>query len=363
MHLELLGKFFDNHSLSIVNRNVALGLSTKHSVSIIPLDKPDPEHKVPIETIDSLVSLTATKTAPDIQIRHSYPPIWNWPESPNTRVVFIQPWEFSSIPSEWQYKFDTFADAVITPSEWTRQAYIRAGIDPSKVHAIANGFDPNIFYTETKKDSTVRFLYVGCSQFRKGIDVLLASWTKATKNFQDVELIIKDTPQVYGASSLFSDIVKLQHQTKCAKIKYVSDVLSQEELADIYRSCDYVVHPYRGEGFGMHVQEAMACGAHPIVTDGGSTDEFVSSTKILSSKRVVDMQQIFAIKVGDSLSGMGSHRWVLEPNQEHLTELLKKAIKSGKNATTDISRLKTWDQVSEHYSSALEEILTKRVRR
>jgi glycosyltransferase involved in cell wall biosynthesis len=31
----------------------------------------------------------------------------------------------------------------------------------------------------------------------------------------------------------------------------IGDELSDEDLAALYRSCDVLVHPYRGEGFAM----------------------------------------------------------------------------------------------------------------
>ena len=45
-------------------------------------------------------------------------------------------------------------------------------------------------------------------------------------------------------------------------------------MAALYRSCDVLVHPYRGEGFAMPVLEAMASGLPVVVTAGGPTDEF-----------------------------------------------------------------------------------------
>ena len=43
----------------------------------------------------------------------------------------------------------------------------------------------------------------------------------------------------------------------------------------LFAACDVLVHPYRGEGFGLPVLEAMACGLPVVVTAGGPTDEFV----------------------------------------------------------------------------------------
>ncbi len=58
------------------------------------------------------------------------------------------------------------------------------------------------------------------------------------------------------------------------RVRLIEDELSDDELAALYRACDVLVHPYRGEGFAMPVLEAMACGLPVIVTGGGPTDEF-----------------------------------------------------------------------------------------
>jgi glycosyltransferase involved in cell wall biosynthesis len=102
--------------------------------------------------------------------------------------------------------------------------------------------------------------------------------------------------------------------------------MSETDVAKLYGSCDFIVHPYRGEGFGMHIQEAMACGCVPIVTAGGPTDEFAIGHKIASSNRVVNPYDIFALKVGDSMSNMGQHRWVLEPDAQSVALSILKSL-------------------------------------
>lgn len=358
MQVEFIGKFFDNHSLSIVNRKLALQLRNMCDLSIVALDKPDATYGVNVKEVDELLKLSTDAKTPDIQLRHSYPPIWRWPESRTTKVVYIQPWEFSSIPSEWQYKFDTFADAVITPSDWTANVYKNAGLNPDTVYSIPNGYDETVFNMSTRKNlstNKIRFLYVGCSQFRKGIDVLLHVWAGVTKRYENVELVIKDTPQVYGRSNLLQDIVKLQHTTQCANIVYNDSSLSESEVAELYGSCDFVVHPYRGEGFGMHIQEAMACGCMPIVTAGGPTDEFATGYRIASTQRVINPYEIFALKTGDSMSNMGQHRWVLEPDRNSLANIIKTVIAQPKKPV-DTSKLKTWSQVAELYEASLSQV-------
>ncbi len=369
MQVEFIGKFFDNHSLSIVNRKLALQLKRMCDLSIVPLDSPDGTYGVSIKEVEDLLELSGKSQQSDVQLRHSYPPIWRWPESDKTKVAYIQPWEFSSIPSEWQYKFDTFADAIITPSDWAANVYKNAGIDPTKVYAIPNGFDETVFNEETRQVATgakIRFIYVGCNQFRKGMDVLLSVWAGVTKQHENVELVIKDTPQVYGRSTLLQDIIKLQHTSKCASIVYNDESLTEQQMASLYGSSDYVIHPYRGEGFGMHVQEAMACGCIPVVTQGGPTDEFATGYKIASTHRVINPHEIFALKPGDSMSNMGQHRWVLEPDRHSLAKLIRQCIQEPK-PKVDNSRLNTWSQVAELYAATLTQVAqgddTMRVRR
>jgi glycosyltransferase involved in cell wall biosynthesis len=353
--IRFIGKFFDNHSLSIVNRKTVLELKNIVDVQIIPLDAPDVSNKLISEDIDELLVL-ANKTIeePDVEIRHSYPPIWKWPESDRTKLIYIQPWEFSAIPMEWQYKFETFADLLITPSNWTRSIFENSGLNPKRIRTIPNGYDPKIFFKPNKRSvETIRILFVGCSQYRKGLDVLLKVWSAATKATMPIELIIKDTPQVYGASNIQEDIIKLQYKSKCAKITYDDSIKSELEMADLYRSCNIIVHPYRGEGFGMHIQEAMICGCIPIVTAGGSTDDFVIEYKVSSTKKVVNLHSIFGLKPEDSTTLMGSHKWVLEPDPNSLAQTLNTVINNITNIEVNTSRLTTWASAAQQYSDSI----------
>ena len=127
MKIEFIGKFYDNHSLTIINRNIVTKLSKKFDVFITPLDKFDPQYKISSDAVKELKKLEAKdlkEDSPDIQIRHSYPPIWNWPVSDKTKIIYIQPWEYPKVPFEWQYKFETFADALVVPSNYIKQIFL-----------------------------------------------------------------------------------------------------------------------------------------------------------------------------------------------------------------------------------------------
>ena len=85
----------------------------------------------------------------------------------------------------------------------------------------------------------------------------------------DVALVIKD----YGASS-GDTTLRDSSRPHCAPapIEDISDFTDKRELIRLYKSCDAFVSAHRGEGFGMKILDAMACGL-PVITPlfGGPT--------------------------------------------------------------------------------------------
>lgn len=370
MQIEFLGKFYDNHSLSIVNRNIAIELHKQGvELRIIPLDSFDPVFKVAKDQVKILKQLEAVifEKPASIQLRHTYPPVWQWPEHSSTKVVYIQPWEFPKAPFEWQYKFETFADALIVPSKYCETVFSKGGMNPSRLHVVPNGYNEEVFYeSDVEKDNKLRFIFVGNHQWRKGLDILLSAWVKAFNKSDNARLIVKDSPRIYGQSNILSEIVKLQYKYNCAGIEYINDDLSDVEMAELYRRSDILVHPYRAEGFGMHVQEAMACGCIPIVSANGPTEDFVSDSagiKVPVFQKSININDpgIFATKPGDATTLMSTHTFINEPSVEHLVNAMQYLYFSHDRATimNEMRRNKninTWSSVAASYIKAFNAI-------
>ena len=101
MIIEYVGKFYDNHSLTIINRNLITRLAKKFDVYMTPLDQYDSEFNISSQVVGDLKKLEQKdlgEEIPDIQIRHTYPPVWNWPRHDKTKVIYIQPWEYPKVP-------------------------------------------------------------------------------------------------------------------------------------------------------------------------------------------------------------------------------------------------------------------------
>ena len=61
MIVEIVGKFYDNHSLTIINRNIAIGLAKKFDVYLTSLDQFDPEFKLNSDIVGELKKLEANR--------------------------------------------------------------------------------------------------------------------------------------------------------------------------------------------------------------------------------------------------------------------------------------------------------------
>lgn len=384
MFIELMGNFYNNHSLSIVNRNLAIQLDNLGiKIRILALDAYDPKFNIDKDVVRHLKNLEEAYSTeiPSIQIRHSYPPVWTWPQHKSTKVVYIQPWEYPKVPFEWQYKFETFADALVVPSEYNKTIFIKGGINPDKIFVIPNGYNENLFNLNTGDSvehlgidkNAFNFVYVGNAQWRKGLDILLNAWPKVFKKYDKARLIIKDSPNIYGKNNILNEIVKLQYKTECADIIYLDEELSDKTMSDIFKASKVVVHPYRAEGFGMHIQEAVACGCLPIIPGVGPTNDFIPKEiglKLSVKAKAINITDpgIFALKSGDSTSLMGSHTFIYEPTEDSLVNAMSFIYHTHDKQTyfskvKDIKTLNTWYQVGKKLVETLTTINLQPIQR
>ncbi|GAX76012.1 hypothetical protein CEUSTIGMA_g3455.t1 [Chlamydomonas eustigma] len=121
-------------------------------------------------------------------------------------------------------------------------------------------------------------------EMRKGWDVLLSAYLEEFSDHDSVELYILTKAFMTG-SSYESDMMshaekrlgmRTEKERAGAPALYViSDHLSAEDYAGLYRSADCYVIPTRGEGWGMPITEAMSMGLPVIVTGWSGTADFV----------------------------------------------------------------------------------------
>ena len=242
----------------------------------------------------------------NVLIHHDYARDFKSIEFPGEgKVVAIRTWDFGKYPVSWVDKINEQVDQLWVHCRWVRDHAIRSAIPASKVRVIPLGVDEQVFHPQgasyvlpTRKQ--FRFLFVGRTIVRKGIDILLAAFAKAFTPDDDVCLVVKDNPNdvFYKGIDFRSRILELAADPAKPEIVYIDKYLSTSALASLYRACDAGVFPYRAEGFCLPILEAMACGVPSIVPRFGACLDFCSDQNafFVAAKRInLPIHRIFAI--------------------------------------------------------------------
>ncbi len=364
------GSLFIHHSLALINRELSLRLLERDNVEL-SLTPYEPDQFSP-EVDPRFARLAARVKAPlsrpaDVHLRHQWPPNFNPP--PEGHWVMIQPWEYGAIPQDWVEPINTMVDELWVPSQFVRSCYIQSGVNPGKIFVIPNGVNFDLFNPQappwklrTKK--RFKFLFVGGTIWRKGIDILLEAYRQSFTAQDDVCLVIKDMGQdsFYRGQGAGELIKEIQKDKDAPEILYLKDILPEDKMAGLYTACNCLVHPYRGEGFGLPVAEALACGLPVIVTKGGPCDEFCPSECVYwvpSQRR--------GIKVKLKTAGKP---WVLEPSTEVLAQRLREiysqqeeARKRGLESAEKVREILGWDRSVELILKRLSDLKGKPILR
>ncbi len=319
--LRLEGPVFESSSYGRITRSFTRALRAQCPNLPIELHSRMDATSDPLRDADLLPLCIPSGQRPTHTLRSGWPVSFRIPD--HGKWILRFDWEFGPPPLSLAGLFSGPTGSLHAPDQiWVHSQYVKdnllaAGIPPERLHLVPHGIDPDCFFprkTSHPKSKTT-FLFVGGFAKRKGIDLLLQAWKNAFGPGDPVRLLLKASPtSAYRQNPCASQAQQASRDPSLAEIKIIQDDLNDEQMADLYRSADLLVHPYRGEGFGMPLLEAMACGLPIITTAGGASRDFVQElgSITISAKRM-------PCKIKEPCAG--SPFW-LEPQLEELTGAL-----------------------------------------
>ncbi|MDR3570179.1 MAG: glycosyltransferase [Syntrophobacteraceae bacterium] len=365
------GAQFVNHSLALVNRELCLRLiDSGHELTIIPYEKDQfgPQADPRFAKIARRVHAKLSRS-PDVHVRHLWPP--NFTPPPDGHWVMIQPWEYGRLPVQWVAPMSALPDEIWVPSRHVLKSYVASGVPSDLVHVIPNGVHSELFRPGLKPYALAsrkrfKFLFLGGTIWRKGIDVLLEAFRTTFSRNDDVSLIVKDmgTDSFYRGQGAEGMIRSIQNDPDAPEVVHLKEMLADEDMPRLLAACDCLAHPYRGEGFGLPVLEAMACGLPVITTEGGATDDFCPADRVFL---IPSVRRDFCPQ--DMLLAGGAG-WVLEPDLNGLKALMREVFENSARAkeralelSGHIRRTFDWGNVSEKVAERIRRLSQKPLRR
>ena len=274
------GGIFDPTGYAEETRTFLLPLSRRirnlraEGVVWIPNSAPLPEstHR----TLDRLLS--ANLPAPYIEVINLPPSFFLRGEPRAAYRIGRTMYEAVGVHKYWADQCNLL-DEIWVPSVFCEEIFRRSGVR-KPIRVVPEPVDRTVFHPgEGRSSAAFRFLSVFVFVDRKGWDILLEAYCREFTRDEPVELVFR----TYHPGKSLAEIVSMiadkiiefdLPNDQLPIIKVLEDrILSQRQMADLYRSGDVLVAPSYGEGYGRPQIEALSCGV-PVITTGwsGQTD-------------------------------------------------------------------------------------------
>jgi len=272
------------------------------------------------------------------------------------RIGFTM-FESDRLPADWVYQANQM-DEIWVPTHFTREIFAQSGVR-RPIHVIPLGFNPSYFHPQIARNKpTNAFVFLSIFEWieRKAPELLLRAYVSEFRRSDDVVLVLK----IFNHDIHFDVQRRLHELTNHPNAPRIVVLLNQEiaehQMGALYRSADCFVLPTRGEGWGMPILEAMACGLPVIATDWGAQREFFND------------QLGYPIRVRDLVAAVArspyyaGSRWA-EADVDHLRYLMRyvyehptEAQAMGVRAAVDVHQKWTWERAVDRIIERLEMI-------
>jgi hypothetical protein len=255
--------------------------------------------------------------------------------------------EVTGLPLEWVRQANLM-DEVWVPSQFNKDTFQESGVKVP-IYIIPLGIDP-AYFSPTIYSNKLKNTFTFLSNFewgeRKAPEVLLRAFSDEFSTAESVALVCK-VNNFDGSVNVHREIDNLRLRKNGGRIVIAENAILQSyDLGALYASADCFVLPTRGEGWGMPILEAMACGLPVIATNWSAQTDFMKE----SNAYPLEVESL--IPATAKCPYYEGFKWA-QPSYEHLRYLMRwvfenqqEASAKGLKAASEVRNNWTWNNTA-----------------
>lgn len=265
--------------------------------------------------------------------------------------------EVSGIPDDWAEQANLI-DEIWVPSHFNVETFANSGVK-RPIRVMPLGIDPEYFNPRIKSFfKTDKFVFLSVFEWgeRKAPEILLRAFNDEFSAKDEAVLLLK-VLNFDPAVNVAAEIEKIGlNSNRAPIIIMLNKSIPDYQMGSLYRSADCFVLPTRGEGWGMPMLEAMACGLPTISTNWSAQTEFM------------DPEICYPLQVRELIPAKAKcpyyegFQWA-EPDIDHLRQLMRhvyedraEAKEKGLQAARTVAAKWTWAEAAKRIKARLLEV-------
>lgn len=281
MNIRYVAKIFSPTGYAEFARNFIVNLyNAGIDISVVPLD--NRYSRLNIITKDNVINGLLIEKASNtdnfnINIIGFIPPYFKPNMISTCKNIGFTMHETGRIPSIYRDGCNAM-DAIFVPCKWNVDGF-KEGNVRVPIYIINPGYDvPDIdSLVSENRDPRFTFYSIFTWNDRKNPEGLLKAYFEEFEGYKDVLLNIQSYTKYFNPLNKVADIRAKLRVGVYPKVKINNKYTSNREIRKMHINGDCYVSPHRGEGWGMPIMEAMACGKPTIVTGYSGNMDFTTS--------------------------------------------------------------------------------------
>jgi len=183
----------------------------------------------------------------------------------------------ASRPPPAYSKWPQIFNHMICASQWGASCLENYGVPAEMLTVIPEGVDSETYHPRGRAaaEKKKRFLMVGKYERRKGYREAFQAFDLAWQDNKNIELFVKADWISPSGSQQHPAFLELAREFSHLPIVSYSGIASVDEMRALYQSADYFLFPSLGEGWGLPLIEAIACGCYAISCNYSGQSEYL----------------------------------------------------------------------------------------